>query len=232
MTPVLELRDVRAGYGESLVLDGVSLTVEEGECVALLGRNGVGKTTTINAVLGLSTMRSGAVMIDGEPLTGRRGYQPARRGVSVVPQGRRILPNLTVQENLLLGAAPQRSGQWNLRKVYGLFPALEERAASSGTALSGGQMQMLAIGRALMNNPRVILLDEPTEGLAPVVIDQVVEVLTSLRRAGTSLFIVEQHLGLVQRLADRCLAMTKGRIVHQGAIESLGSDELRSFIAV
>ncbi len=232
MTPILELREVRAGYGGSLVVDGVSLTVEEGECVALLGRNGAGKTTTINAVLGLARLRAGSVSVDGDELTGHRGYEPARRGVSVVPQGRRILPNLTVQENLLLGAAPQRRGPWDLQAVYALFPMLGERPSAAGTALSGGQMQMLAIGRALMGNPRVILLDEPTEGLAPVVIDQVAEVLASLRKAGTSLLIVEQHLGLVQRLADRCLVMAKGRIVHEGPVDSLGTEELRSIMAV
>lgn len=231
MTPVLEFRGVQALYGNALVLDGVDLCVHEGECLALLGRNGVGKTTTLNTVFALARVGAGEVLVDGVALTGRR-YEAAQRGVAVVPQGRRVLPNLTVAENLLLAAAPGRPGRWNLPAVYDLFPVLAERARSPGIALSGGEQQMLAIGRALMSNPRIILLDEPSEGLAPMLVRQLGDVLVNLRSERTAMLVVEQRLELVRRLADRYLVMTKGRIVADGDARGLRFDDLRRLIAV
>lgn len=231
MTPVLEFRSVRSFYGNALVLDGVDLCVHEGECLALLGRNGVGKTTTLNTVFAVARVGGGEVLVDGVALAGRR-YEAAQRGVALVPQGRRILPNLTVAENLLLAAAPGRPGRWDLSAVYELFPVLAKRARAPGLSLSGGEQQMLAIGRALMSNPRVILLDEPSEGLAPMLVQQLGDVLVDIRAEGTAMLIVEQRLELVRRLADRYLVMTKGRIVADGDARGLRSADIRRLIAV
>lgn len=219
MTTLLELRTVHAFYGAAHILHGVSLRIAAGERVALIGRNGVGKTTVVNTVLGLAQLREGEVHVGGRRVRRPRPYVVARNGVVVVPQGRRIIANLSVQENLMLGAAPGRKGPWDLAAVYRLFPILQERAHTRGTALSGGQQQMLAVGRALMANPALILLDEPTEGLAPVIVDQLADIFNQVADAGTALLLIEQNLSLVTRVARRYLAMTKGSIVAQGELQ-------------
>lgn len=231
-TPVLQLDSIRAFYGGALILDGVHLEVAEGECVALLGPNGVGKTTSLNSIFGIARVRGGAIRIDGAEVSHRRAHEAARRGAALVPQGRWIVSSLSVEENLILGQASGRSGEWNLAAVYEMFPVLKERATARGDALSGGQQQMLAIGRALMSNPRVLLLDEPSEGLAPVVVDQLGDSLAQLRAQGTSMLLIEQRLDLVMRLAERYAVMAKGRIIAEGQIAGTSLDELKDAVSV
>lgn len=218
MSVLLELQQVHAYYGAAHILHGVDLQVRAGERVALIGRNGVGKTTVVNSILGLAQIRQGRLSIEGRDILRRRPYVAAQCGVAIVPQGRRIIANLTVEENLCLGAATGRSGPWTLEAVYRLFPVLQERAHTPGTALSGGQQQMLAVGRALMANPSLILLDEPTEGLAPVIVDQLGVIFNEVADQGTALLLIEQNLTLVARVAHRYLAMTKGAIVSEGPV--------------
>ncbi|MCW5656043.1 ABC transporter ATP-binding protein [Hydrogenophaga sp.] len=215
---LLELEGVDAFYGAAHILHGLSLHVQAGERVALIGRNGVGKTTVVNTILGLAQLKGGAVRF-GQKVVGRpRAYMAAQHGIAVVPQGRRIVANLSVEENLLLGAAVGRKGPWDVQAVYKVFPILQERAHTPGTALSGGQQQMLAVGRALMANPGLILLDEPTEGLAPVIVDQLAVVFNQVAEQGTALLLIEQNMSLVVRVAHRYLAMAKGSVVASGQV--------------
>jgi branched-chain amino acid transport system ATP-binding protein len=214
----LKLENVNAVYGAAHILHDLNLQVNAGERVALIGRNGVGKTTVVNTILGLATLRSGTVHVNATLLPRPRTYQAAQQGVVVVPQGRRIVANLTVEENLQLGAAVGRKGPWNLAEIYKLFPILQERAHTPGTALSGGQQQMLAVGRALMANPSLILLDEPTEGLAPVIVDQLATIFNRVAGQGTALLLIEQNMSLVVRVAQRYYAMAKGSVVAQGEV--------------
>ena len=218
MNELLKLTGVHAGYGAAHVLHGLDLHVAPGERVALIGRNGVGKTTVVNTVLGLAQLRSGQVRVGGKVLAKPRTYEAAQQGVAVVPQGRRIVANLTVEENLLLGATTGRKGFWTVPEIYRLFPILKERAHTPGTALSGGQQQMLAVGRALMANPGLILLDEPTEGLAPVIVDQLADIFNQVAGQGTALLLIEQNMSLVVRVARRYAAMAKGAVVAQGEV--------------
>jgi branched-chain amino acid transport system ATP-binding protein len=218
MTNLLELDNVNAFYGSAHILHDLSLNVRAGEQVALIGRNGVGKTTVVNTILGLAQMKGGHIRMGGKEITQPRPYVAAQHGMAVVPQGRRIVANLTVEENLLLGAATGRKGPWNASEIYKLFPILQERAHTPGTALSGGQQQMLAVGRALMANPDLILLDEPTEGLAPVIVDQLAGTFQRVADQGTSVLLIEQNLSLVVRVAHRYLAMAKGNVVAQGPV--------------
>jgi branched-chain amino acid transport system ATP-binding protein len=220
MTALLKLEDVNAFYGSAHILHKLSLTVNPGERVALIGRNGVGKTTVVNTILGLATLRGGRINLGSKTLPRPRPYLAAQNGVVVVPQGRRIVANLTVEENLQLGAAVGRKGPWNLAAIYKLFPILQERAHTPGTALSGGQQQMLAVGRALMANPALILLDEPTEGLAPVIVDQLSDIFNQVAAQGTALLLIEQNMSLVVRVAERYCAMAKGSVVAQGAVHN------------
>jgi ABC-type branched-subunit amino acid transport system ATPase component len=220
MNPLLELDKVDACYGSAHILHRLSLKVNAGERVALVGRNGVGKTTVVNTILGLASLRGGSVALGGQAMARPRPYVAAQHGVVVVPQGRRIVANLSVEENLLLGAAVGRKGPWNVPEVYKLFPILAERAHTPGTALSGGQQQMLAVGRALMANPSLILLDEPTEGLAPVIVDQLADIFNRVADQGTALLLIEQNMSLVVRVARRYYAMAKGSVIAQGQVES------------
>jgi branched-chain amino acid transport system ATP-binding protein len=223
MKTLLELNKVDAFYGNAHILHGLSLQVKEGEKVALIGRNGVGKTTVVNTILGIAALRGGSVRL-GDTLVPRpRTYMAAQHGIVVVPQGRRIVANLTVEENLQLGAATGRKGPWSLPGIYKLFPILQERAHTPGTALSGGQQQMLAVGRALMANPALILLDEPTEGLAPVIVDQLGVIFNDVAARGTALLLIEQNMTLVQRVAKRYCAMAKGAVMAEGQV--VGSRE-------
>ena len=234
MTALLQLQDVDAFYGSAHILHRLSLQVNSGERVALIGRNGVGKTTVVNTILGLADLRGGEVSLGGKALKRPRPYMAAQHGVAVVPQGRRIVANLTVEENLLLGAAVGRKGPWNAPAVYKLFPILQERAHTPGTALSGGQQQMLAVGRALMANPNLILLDEPTEGLAPVIVDKLAEVFSQVANEGTALLLIEQNMSMVARVAHRYLALAKGALIAEGRVENSGAglEDLESHVMV
>ncbi len=232
MKTLLELNKVDAFYGNAHILHGLSLKVDEGEKVALIGRNGVGKTTVVNTILGIASLRGGSVRLDGDLIPRPRTYMAAQHGIVVVPQGRRIVANLTVEENLLLGAATSRKGPWNVPAVYKLFPILQERAHTPGTALSGGQQQMLAVGRALMANPSLILLDEPTEGLAPVIVDQLGVIFNDVARQGTALLLIEQNMTLVARVAERYCAMAKGSVVAEGRVGEDSLDELHQHVMV
>ncbi len=232
MKTLLALDNVQAFYGAAHILHGLSLEVREGERVALIGRNGVGKTTVVNTILGLASLRGGTVSVAGKALPRPRTYMAAQLGVAVVPQGRCIVANLTVEENLLLGAATGRKGPWTVPKVYELFPILKERAHTPGTALSGGQQQMLAVGRALMANPALVLLDEPTEGLAPIIVDQLGVIFRQVADQGTALLLIEQNMTLVARVAERYCAMAKGSVVAEGGVHDESLEELHRHVMV
>ncbi len=229
---LLRLDGVHAYYGAAHILHGMNLEVKEGERVALIGRNGVGKTTVVNTILGLATLKAGSIRLGDFALTHPRTYLAAQHGIAVVPQGRRIVANLSVEENLLLGAAVGRKGHWTVPEIYKLFPILQERAHTPGTALSGGQQQMLAVGRALMANPALILLDEPTEGLAPVIVDQLGVIFNQVAAQGTALLLIEQNMTLVMRVAERYCAMAKGAIVAKGRVHEESLDELHKHVMV
>jgi len=221
---LLQVTDLVAGYGGGRVLDGVSLDVRAGETVALLGRNGVGKSTLVHAVMGMVKPSSGRVVVCGQELTGRSPHHAARAGVGIVPQGRRVFAPLTVEENLAI-AHRKGSGDWTPGRVFDLMPALAGRRQHLGSQLSGGEQQMLAIGRALLGAPRLLLLDEPSDGLAPTIVDQVGEVLSGLVGQGIAVLLVEQDLHLAFEVADRVAVMSKGRIVHSTSVASFREDE-------
>ena len=232
MSTLLAFDNVVSGYGGGKVLHGVTLAIKPQERVAILGRNGVGKTTIVNTFLGIARLIAGTVLLSDKKADPPMHFTAARAGISVVQQGRGIIPNLTVRENLLLGAAVQRKGHWNLERVFALFPILKERADTPGTALSGGQQQMLAIGRALMANPALLVLDEPSEGLAPVIVDELAEVFMQLFHAGTSLLLIEQNYGLVRRVADRYYVLSKGSVVEEGELAGLSMESLKKHVAI
>jgi len=219
---VLEVDSIHTYYGESHVLHGVSLRVAPGEAVALLGRNGAGKTTAIRSIVGFTPPRAGRVVFEGQAIERWPAYRIARRGLALVPQGRRIFAPLSVRENLLLGA---RAEGWTLERVFELFPRLRERQAQLGGTLSGGEQQMLAIARALLTNGRLLLLDEPSEGLAPLLVREIGMILTALKAQRLSLLLVEQNYHLALRVADRVYVMNKGQIVYQGTPAGLEADE-------
>ncbi len=232
MSELLAFSNVVSGYGDARILHDVDLAIADGERVAVLGRNGVGKTTIVNTFLGVARLSGGEVRLAGERYSPIRHFMAARRGIAVVPQGRRIIPTLTVRENLVIGGAPGRNKPWTLDRVFDLFPILRERANTPGTALSGGQQQMLAIGRALMSNPSLLVLDEPSEGLAPVIIDELAVVLRQLADAGTALLLIEQHFGLVHRVAERYYVLSKGTIVEEGHLAGISMESLKKHVAV
>ncbi|HYB42745.1 MAG TPA: ABC transporter ATP-binding protein, partial [Candidatus Methylomirabilis sp.] len=211
---MLDVQDLHAYYGESHVLQGISLTVGAGEVVAILGRNGVGKTTLVRAIIGFTPPRRGAVRFKGRDVAGLPSFRMSALGLALVPQGRRVFPSLTVRENLEV--ARRRDGRWSLERVYALFPRLGERQGNRANNLSGGEQQMLAIGRALMADPDLLLMDEPTEGLAPLLVREVGRVIGDLRADGLSILLVEQNLPLAVSVADRLHIMSRGRIVHSG----------------
>jgi branched-chain amino acid transport system ATP-binding protein len=229
---LLSLQSVDGYYGGARILHDVSLEVGSGERVAILGRNGVGKTTVVNACLGIARVRAGQIAFRGQTQVSIRHFTAARAGIAVVPQGRRIVPGLTVRENLALGAAVGRPGKWNFETVCDLFPILRERADTPGTAMSGGQQQMLAIGRALMANPELLILDEPSEGLAPVIVDELAVTLVRLARDDTSILLIEQNFSLVHRVAQRYYVLSKGAVVDQGCVEGMSMNDLKKHVAV
>ncbi|MGW0808270.1 ABC transporter ATP-binding protein [Nonomuraea sp. NPDC002799] len=227
MTDVLTVRELRAGYAGTTVLDGVDLTVPEGGVVALLGRNGAGKTTLVHTVMGLLKPYSGSVRIGGRDLTGAAAHTVARGGVAIVPQGRRVFAPLTVAENLGL-AARRGNRTWTPERIYELMPGLAARRTHRGDQLSGGEQQLLAIGRALLRDPRLLLLDEPSDGLAPAAVDQVAGLLGGLRGEGIAALLVEQDLHLAFRLADEVAVMRKGQIVHRSTTADFRADRARA----
>jgi branched-chain amino acid transport system ATP-binding protein len=222
---MLEVKDLSAGYATGTVLRGVSLRLAEGEVLALLGRNGMGKTTLLRTIAGLRPPRltGGSVRVGGEDVSALPSYQVARRGVSLVPQGRRIFGSLTVEENLQIVARP--AGAWDLGRVYELFPRLVERRRQAGWTLSGGEQQMLAIGRSLMTNPRLLLMDEPSEGLAPAVLDLILDRLGQLKQQGQAVLLAEQNVDLALAVADRvCVLGEAGTIAWSGPPATLRDD--------
>jgi branched-chain amino acid transport system ATP-binding protein len=222
---MLIVEDIHTYYGHSHVLQGVTLAVEEGEVVALLGRNGVGKTTTIKSIIGFNPPREGRIRLRGEDVTARPPYRIAQAGVGLVPQGREIFPSLTVQENIMLAARSPVNGGWTLARVLETFPPLAQRLKNRGSQLSGGEQQMLAIARALMTNPALLLLDEPSEGLAPLIVREIGRIVRQLREEGLSILIVEQNLSLALEIANRVYVMSKGKVVFEGTPDELREQE-------
>jgi len=219
---MLDVEAIHTYYGDSHVLHGVSLRVASGEAVALLGRNGAGKTTAIRSIVGFTPPRAGRVVFEGRAIERWPSYRIARSGLALVPQGRRIFAPLSVRENLLLGA---RAPGWTLERVFALFPRLREREQQSGGTLSGGEQQMLAIGRALLTNGRMLLLDEPSEGLAPLMVREIGRIVQGLKGERLSILLVEQNYHLALRVADRVYVMNKGQIVYEGTPAGLERDE-------
>jgi branched-chain amino acid transport system ATP-binding protein len=224
--PCVALRSVSAGYGETVVLDDVSLALEPGGTMSLLGRNGVGKSTLLATMLGHTTLHAGSVALSGRRIERLRPFRRVRLGIGYVPQEREIFPSLTVEENLIVAARPAGGGTpWTLGRVYALFPHLAERRRSMGNQISGGEQQMLAIGRALMLNPVLLLLDEPLEGLAPVMVDRLLAALLRLRdEGGLTIMLVEQHARLALEFAARAVILDHGRIVYEGSSQPLLDD--------
>ena len=232
--PLLALDSVNSYYGESHILKSVSLNVGAGETVALLGRNGVGKTTTLKSIVGWVQPRSGSVKFAGEELAGRDMMTIARKGVALVPEERRIFTNLTVAENLRIAQITARQPGWSLTRVYERFPRLKERLTNKGDEISGGEKQMLAIARALVQDTRVLLLDEPTEGLAPLIVREVEAVIREIKAAGMTILLVEQNLYSALGVADRCYILDQGEVVYEGTPDDLRSNEavLRRYLHV
>jgi len=219
---MLDVRDVHAYYGKSHILQGMSLHVDEGETVTLLGRNGAGKSTTLKTVAGVLAPRHGSVAFAGNAIGGQPAHRIAAAGLCFVPEHRGIFRLLTVEENLRLGA--RKGSPWQLDDIYRIFPRLKERRKNGGGQLSGGEQQMLAIGRALMNRPRLLMLDEPVEGLAPVIVEEIVDQLRQIKAAGVAILLVEQNLEVCTQLADRHYIVEQGVIVYEGGNEAFAAD--------
>lgn len=226
---MIEIRDVHTYRGVNYVLQGVEMTIPDAACTVLIGRNGMGKTTLVETVMGLLHPRRGTIDLDGADIAGHAPYDVARRGLALVPQGRRIFPSLSVEENLTLAArSAGDSKSWTLTRLYDLFPNLHQRRKNRGNQLSGGEQQMLAIARALMTNPRLVLMDEPSEGLAPVIVDRVGEIIRELSAQGIGIFLVEQNYRLAVDSADSLYILAKGRIVWEGRPDELDrSDDVK-----
>lgn len=229
---MLEIQDVHSFYGRAHVLQGVSLSVPAGVAVGLLGRNGMGKTTLIRSIMGMTppVVRQGSIRYQGEELVGKSPHQVAALGLGLVPQGRRVFPSLSVVEHLTIASRPARrsgngSSAWDLDRVFALFPRLAERKGHGGNQLSGGERQMLAIARALMTNPDLLLMDEPSEGLAPLLVQQLRDQLRALKEAGLSIFLVEQNLGLALAIADEIYVLDRGQVVYHGRPEELDANQ-------
>ncbi len=232
---ILQVNEINTYYGMSHILQNVSFEVGTGEVVALLGRNGVGKTTALRSVMGISPSRSGVIRFQGENVQGIPPYALAQRGVSYVPDDMRIFPDLTCEENLeIVRRVCRRNGYWNRERVEKLFPVLKDRRRQKGLSLSGGERKMLSLGRALMSNPVLILLDEPSEGLAPLVMRTLVETIQEIRRHNVAILLADQNLKFCRRLCDRGYIIEKGRIVHQGGMEAIWTDEavVKRYLAI
>ena len=225
MTAALAAEGLHTYYGKSHILNGVDIEVAEGKITALLGRNGAGKTTTLRSLMGLTPARSGKITIFGEETTRWPTYRVAEWGVGYVPEGRRVFPNLSVEENLKTPI--EREGPWTIARVYQLFPRLFERRQNRGRQLSGGEQEMLAIARALMLNPRLLILDEPSQGLAPLIVSEVFRIVATMRDQGISILLVEQNARMSLEIADHAYVLDNGAIVHSGPAQELAGDEAR-----
>jgi len=226
---ILDVQNIHAYYGDAYVLQGLSLQLEQGQILGLLGRNGVGKTTLVNSIVGFIPPRRGRIVFKGTDITRASSFETVHSGMGLVPQGRRVFPTLTVEENLLVAERnPQRHG-WNLRRVYELFPRLRERCHQRSKTLSGGEQQMLAIGRGLMTNPDCLIMDEPSEGLAPIIVQGVWETIGKLKREGLSILLVEQNAALALKLVDYVHVMSKGQVVYSAHPDELqANNEIKS----
>jgi len=233
---LLEIENIETRYGRSQVLFGISLTIAAGEMVSLLGRNGMGKTTTVRSIMGLTPAMTGAIRFDGVDIRRLPPYRVAQHGIGLVPEGRQVFPNLTTRENLLATASNRRGAidSWTLEKVDAMFPQLAERAATMGRQLSGGEQQMLAIARALMTNPRLIILDEATEGLAPLIRDEIWRCLTALKRAGQSILVIDKNIEALIEVADRHYVIERGRVTWSGTSRELAAapDVQRRYLGI
>jgi branched-chain amino acid transport system ATP-binding protein len=220
---VLDISGIETCYGVSQVLFGVSLSIKQGEMVTLMGRNGMGKTTTVRSIMGLTPARAGSIRFAGEEIRGLPSYRVAQLGIGLVPEGRQIFPNLTVRENLVATAAARNGQGWTLDKVYELFPKLAARETNMGNQLSGGEQQMLAVGRALMTNPRLLILDEATEGLAPLIRAEIWRCLAQLKESGLSILVIDKNVSALMRVADRQFLIERGRVVWSGTSAELAA---------
>jgi branched-chain amino acid transport system ATP-binding protein len=222
---ILEVQDIHTYYGDAHVLQGLSLKLEQGQILGLLGRNGVGKTTLVNSIVGFNPPRRGKIVFKGTDITQDASFETVRSGMGLVPQGRRVFPTLTVEENLRVAERNLDRHGWNLARVYALFPRLAERRAQRARTLSGGEQQMLAIGRGLMTNPDCLIMDEPSEGLAPIIIQGVWEAIARLKREGLSILLVEQNASLALKLVDYVHIMSKGQVVHSARPDELAAND-------
>jgi branched-chain amino acid transport system ATP-binding protein len=236
MTAILEIEEIVTSYGQSQVLHGVSMEVGQGEVVSLLGRNGVGKTTTFRSIMGLTPPSSGSIRLKGCELVGRKPFEISKLGIGYVPDDRRIFPDLTAEENLEIARrlAKKTDGPWTIARVFSLFPVLERLKGNRGTTLSGGEQKMLAIGRGLMKNPEILLLDEPSEGLAPLVVRNLAEIILEIQRSEVTILLADQNIKFCRRVARRGYIMEKGLIPYQGDMDDIWKDEeiVRKYLAV
>ena len=222
---ILSVEDIHTYYGDAYVLQGLSLKLEQGQILGLLGRNGVGKTTLVKSIVGFNPPRRGRILFKGADITRVSSFETVRRGMGLVPQGRRVFPTLTVEENLLVAERGVERHGWSTDRVYALFPRLQERRGQRAKTLSGGEQQMLAIGRALMTNPDCLIMDEPSEGLAPIIIQGVWEAVGKLKAQGLSILLVEQNASLALKLVDHVHVMSKGRVVYSASPQELWANE-------
>jgi branched-chain amino acid transport system ATP-binding protein len=226
---ILEVHDIHTYYGDAYVLQGLSLSLQQGQILGLLGRNGVGKTTLVNSIVGFNPPRRGKILFKGEDITGNASFATVRSGMGLVPQGRRVFPTLSVEENLLVAERSLDRHGWNLGRVYALFPRLRERRNQRARTLSGGEQQMLAIGRGLMTNPDCLIMDEPSEGLAPIIIQGVWEAIGTLKQEGLSILLVEQNAHLALKLVDYVHVLSKGQVVYSAPPQDLwANDDVKS----
>ena len=235
MSQILSVNDIHTYYGESYILQGLSLKSDRASIVALVGRNGMGKTTTMRSIIGFTRPRRGKIYFKDKDITDLPSFQICQRGISLVPQGRRIFPSLSLRENLVIAARyTQRKGAWDMEKIFSLFPILRERANNKGNQLSGGELQMLAIARALISNPDFMLMDEPSEGLAPMVIENVGKIIQQLKESGLSILLAEQNLPLALSVADYVYVVAKGTVVFESTPEALENNEQvkREYLAI
>jgi branched-chain amino acid transport system ATP-binding protein len=231
---MLQIKGIDTFYGKSHVLQGDSLEVRQGELVSLLGRNGAGKTTTLRSIMGLTPPRSGSILYEGKEISSARPFEICRQGIGYVPEDRRIFATLTVMENLNIGVQKERGQKWTLDTIFALFPNLGERKTNRGNQLSGGEQQMLAVARALMGNPSLLLLDEPTEGLAPLIVEALIEVIGRIKKENVTILLVEQNVESTFRVADRHYILEQGKRVYEGANDELkrNNDILLRYLSV